>query len=156
VGRDSRALLGCRAVGANRSLLIRSASLAGPWTLTAAIGAWRSCVLRSYRLWLGYSDLQTRCGATCLLAFRSAPQDFAPTYTVLVKTFPGDCQRHRHRRGCHGTHAVGAALVFAGVGSMAAAAVVLLLSSPDKAGAALTQGAFPLIAIVLLVLGLIS
>ena len=55
-----------------------------------------------------------------------------------------------------GHHAVGAALILAGVGSMAAAAVVLLLSSPDKARAALTQGAFPLIAIVLLVLGLIS
>jgi putative membrane protein len=53
-----------------------------------------------------------------------------------------------------GHQAVGASLIFAGVGSMAAAAVVLLLSSPDKARAALTQGTFPLIAIVLLVLGL--
>jgi putative membrane protein len=53
-----------------------------------------------------------------------------------------------------GHNAVGAALVFAGVGSMAAAAVVLLVSSPDKARAALMQGTFPLIAIVLLVLGL--
>jgi putative membrane protein len=55
-----------------------------------------------------------------------------------------------------GHHAVGAALIFAGVGSMAAAAVVLLVSSPDKARAALTQGTFPLIAVVLLVLGLTS
>ena len=55
-----------------------------------------------------------------------------------------------------GHHAIGAALVFAGVGSMAAAAIVLLLSSPDKARAALTQGTFPVIAIVLLALGLIS
>ena len=45
---------------------------------------------------------------------------------------------------------VGAALVFAGVGSMLAAAAVLLASSPDKARAAVTQGAFPLIAVVLL------
>src|SRR5580698_3117480 len=52
-----------------------------------------------------------------------------------------------------GHHAVGAALVFAGVGSMASAAVVLLASSPDKARAALTQGTFPVIAIVLLVIG---
>jgi putative membrane protein len=55
-----------------------------------------------------------------------------------------------------GHKAVGAALIFAGVGSMAAAAVVLLLSAPDKARAALTQGTFPAIAIVLLALGLMS
>jgi putative membrane protein len=54
-----------------------------------------------------------------------------------------------------GHNAVGAALIFAGVGSMAAAAAVLLLSSPDKARAALTQGIFPVIAVVLLALGLI-
>lgn len=54
-----------------------------------------------------------------------------------------------------GHNAVGAALVFAGVGSMAAAAIVLLLSSPDKARAALVQGTFPVIAIVLLALGLV-
>ena len=53
-----------------------------------------------------------------------------------------------------GDTAVGVALVFAGVGSMAAAAVVLRLSAPDKARAALIQGTFPVIAIVLLVLGL--
>lgn len=49
---------------------------------------------------------------------------------------------------------VGAALVFAGIGSMAAAAVVLLVSAPDKARAALAQGTFPAMAIVLLLLGL--
>ncbi|MCA4756184.1 DUF1304 domain-containing protein [Mycolicibacterium fortuitum] len=54
-----------------------------------------------------------------------------------------------------GHNAVGAALVFAGVGSMLAAAVVLLTSSPDKARAAITQGAFPLIAVVLLAVGLL-
>ncbi|WAC89639.1 DUF1304 domain-containing protein [Mycobacterium sp. Aquia_213] len=53
-----------------------------------------------------------------------------------------------------GHRAVGAALVFAGVGSMAAAAVVLVVSAPDKARAAVTQGTFPLISVVLLVLGL--
>ena len=53
-----------------------------------------------------------------------------------------------------GDTAVGVALVFAGVGSMAAAAVVLRLSAPDRARAALIQGTFPVIAIVLLVLGL--
>ena len=51
---------------------------------------------------------------------------------------------------CLGHRAVGAALIFAGVGSMLAAAAVLLASSPDKARAAITQGAFPLVAVVLL------
>jgi putative membrane protein len=50
---------------------------------------------------------------------------------------------------------IGAALVFSGVGSMLAAAVVLLASSPDKARAAITQGTFPLIAVVLLVLAVL-
>jgi len=55
-----------------------------------------------------------------------------------------------------GHKAVGAALIFAGVGSMAAAALVLLISARDKARAAVTQGLFPVIAIVLLVVALIS
>jgi putative membrane protein len=50
---------------------------------------------------------------------------------------------------------IGAALVLAGVGSMLAAAVVLLAASPDKARAAVTQGVFPLIAVVLLVIALV-
>ena len=49
---------------------------------------------------------------------------------------------------------VGAALIFAGVGSMAAAAVVLGLSAPDKARSALIQGTFPAIAVILLAFGL--
>ncbi|MDV3124947.1 DUF1304 domain-containing protein [Mycobacterium sp. 21AC1] len=53
-----------------------------------------------------------------------------------------------------GHNAVGAALVLAGVGSMLAAALVLLVSSPDKARAAVTQGAFPVIAVVLVAIGL--
>lgn len=52
-----------------------------------------------------------------------------------------------------GEAGVGLALVFAGVGSMLAAAVVLLASSPDKARAAVTQGSLPLVAVVLLVVG---
>jgi putative membrane protein len=55
-----------------------------------------------------------------------------------------------------GHRAVGVALIFAGVGSMACAAVVLLGSSPDKARAALTQGIFPVIAVVLLIIGLVA
>jgi putative membrane protein len=39
---------------------------------------------------------------------------------------------------------------------MAAASLVLLASAPDKARAALTQGIFPLIALVLLVIGLVT
>jgi len=42
------------------------------------------------------------------------------------------------------------ALIFAGTGSMLAAALVLLVSSPAKARAAITQGILPLIAIVLI------
>ena len=49
-----------------------------------------------------------------------------------------------------GYNYIGIALIFAGVGSMLAAAIVLLASSPGKARAAITQGIFPLIAIVLL------
>jgi putative membrane protein len=55
-----------------------------------------------------------------------------------------------------GHKAVGGALIFTGIGSMAAAAVVLVLSSPDKARSALIQGTFPVIAVVLVVLGLMS
>lgn len=53
-----------------------------------------------------------------------------------------------------GATSVGAALVFAGTGSMLAAAVVLVASSPDKVRGAILQGTFPLIAIVLLAVGL--
>lgn len=52
-----------------------------------------------------------------------------------------------------GAHAVGATLVFVGAGSMAAAAIVLLLSSPDKRAAALKQGVIPAVAVIILALG---
>ncbi|MBW0254527.1 MULTISPECIES: DUF1304 domain-containing protein [unclassified Cellulomonas] len=55
-----------------------------------------------------------------------------------------------------GADAVGAALVLAGTGSMLAAALVLVLSSPDKARAAAVQGAFPLLAVVATVVGLLA
>ena len=54
-----------------------------------------------------------------------------------------------------GHRSVGAALVLAGVGSMLAAALVLLVSSPDKARAAVTQGFLPLIAVALTVTALL-
>lgn len=50
---------------------------------------------------------------------------------------------------------VGATLVLAGTGSMAAAALVLLLSSPDKAGAALKQGVVPIFAVAAMAAGLV-
>jgi len=53
-----------------------------------------------------------------------------------------------------GTTAVGATLVFVGAGSMVAAGLVLLLSSPSKAGAALKQLVPPLLGIVALAIGL--
>lgn len=51
---------------------------------------------------------------------------------------------------------VGAALVFAGAGSMVAAAVVLLAAAPDKVRAASIQGTLPLIGVALLAIGLCS
>ncbi len=54
-----------------------------------------------------------------------------------------------------GHRSAGAALIFAGVGSMLAAAVVLLASSPDKARAAITQGTLPLIGSALLAAALL-
>lgn len=50
---------------------------------------------------------------------------------------------------------VGSALIFAGIGSMLAAAVVLLASAPGKARAAVIQGTFPLIGVALLVSALL-
>ncbi|WP_213244421.1 MULTISPECIES: hypothetical protein [Gordonia] len=50
--------------------------------------------------------------------------------------------------------AAGTALVFAGAGSIGAAALVLLLSSPDKRGAALKQGVIPLLAVLAVAIGL--
>lgn len=54
-----------------------------------------------------------------------------------------------------GQHAVAATLVLTGAGSMVAASLVLLLSSPDKAGAAIKQGALPAVGVALLVVGLL-
>ncbi|WP_408898906.1 DUF1304 domain-containing protein [Nocardioides sp. R1-1] len=45
---------------------------------------------------------------------------------------------------------VGATLVFCGAGSMVAAGLVLLVSSPDKARAAITQLSLPALAVLLL------
>jgi putative membrane protein len=81
---------------------------------------------------------------TKLLAFN---QGFYNLFLALVTAIGIAAIALAHR-------GVGAALVFAGVGSMAAAAVVLLVSAPDKGRAALIQGTFPAMAIVLLVLGL--
>ncbi|MBM7369065.1 DUF1304 domain-containing protein [Gordonia hydrophobica] len=53
-----------------------------------------------------------------------------------------------------GQHAVGATLVFTGAGSMVAASAVLLLSSPDKAAAALKQGVIPTLGVIALAIGL--
>lgn len=54
-----------------------------------------------------------------------------------------------------GSGSVGIALVLAGAGSMVAAGLVLILSSPDKARAAVVQMLFPAIAVVLLVIHLL-
>ncbi|MFT4234861.1 MAG: DUF1304 domain-containing protein [Microbacterium sp.] len=49
----------------------------------------------------------------------------------------------------------GFALVFVGTGSMLAAALVLLRSSPAKAKSAITQGVTPLLAVILLITALV-
>lgn len=54
-----------------------------------------------------------------------------------------------------GANAAGVALVFAGAGSMTAAALVLFLSSPDKRGAALKQGVIPALGVIALAIGVI-
>ncbi len=54
-----------------------------------------------------------------------------------------------------GPFAAGVALVFAGAGSMVAAGLVLIVSSPDKARSALVQLVPPLVAVVLLIVALI-
>lgn len=54
-----------------------------------------------------------------------------------------------------GVPAVGLTLVLTGTGSMLAAALVLLLSAPDKRRAAVTQGFLPLLAVVATVIGLL-
>ncbi|MGO3885814.1 MAG: DUF1304 domain-containing protein [Mycetocola sp.] len=51
--------------------------------------------------------------------------------------------------------AIGAALVYAGTGSMLLAATVLALTSPDKRRAAATQGLFPLLSVVALSIALV-
>ena len=43
-----------------------------------------------------------------------------------------------------------------GTGSMLAAALVLFITSPDKRRAAVTQGLFPLLAVVSLVIALLN
>ena len=55
-----------------------------------------------------------------------------------------------------GRTAVGATLVFAGSGSMAAAALVLLLSGPGRARSAAVQGTAPLLGVLALAVGLAS
>ncbi len=50
---------------------------------------------------------------------------------------------------------IAATLVFTGAGCMVAASLVLLISSPDKASAALKQGVIPALGIVLLAIGLV-
>ena len=55
-----------------------------------------------------------------------------------------------------GQQMVGSTLVFTGAGSMVAASLVLLLSSPDKASAALKQGVIPALGVVALVIGTVA
>jgi putative membrane protein len=91
-----------------------------------------------------FGTTQAEALATKELAFN---QGFYNLFLAIV-TFVGIVI------GGFGHFSVGLALIFAGTGSMLAAALVLLVSSPDKARAAITQGVLPLVAIVLLSVGL--
>ncbi|UCR90456.1 DUF1304 domain-containing protein [Mycetocola spongiae] len=53
-----------------------------------------------------------------------------------------------------GNIAVGATLIFVGVGSMFAASLVLILSDGSKARAAITQGTLPLLTLIFLIIAL--
>jgi len=53
-----------------------------------------------------------------------------------------------------GQPVIGTAVALVGAGSMLAAALVLILSNPKLARAAITQGTLPLIAVILLAIGL--
>ena len=55
-----------------------------------------------------------------------------------------------------GQTAIGATLVFTGAGSMVAASLVLILSDPTKASAALKQGVIPALGIITLIIGLVT
>ena len=54
-----------------------------------------------------------------------------------------------------GSETVGATLAITGTASMASAALVLAISSPDKISAALKQGVLPGLAVIALVVGLL-
>ena len=54
-----------------------------------------------------------------------------------------------------GNEDVGATLIFAGIGAMLAAALVLYISNAPKRGAAIRQGVFPLLTVVTMLLGLL-
>lgn len=54
-----------------------------------------------------------------------------------------------------GHHTVGVTLALTGTGMMLAAALVLVLSDPRKARAAVMQGALPLLAVIALVVSLV-
>lgn len=48
---------------------------------------------------------------------------------------------------------IGSTLIFTGTGSMLLAALVLIISSPSKASAAIKQGVFPLLTVIALIIG---
>lgn len=54
-----------------------------------------------------------------------------------------------------GSTTIGVTMALSGTGCMAAAALVLLCSSRDHRGAAVKQGVLPLLAVVLLVIGIL-
>ncbi len=119
-------------------------------TLIAQLVAALAALLHVYIFWLEafawtaprgratFGTSQAEAEATRELAYN---QGFYNLFLAIVTAVGLGCW-------LGGSDAVGQALVLAGCGSMLAAAAVLLLSSPDKARAAITQGALPLVAVV--------
>jgi putative membrane protein len=98
----------------------------------------------SARTRAAFGTTEEEAETTKLLAFNQGFYNLFLAIVTVVGIVIGGC----------GYSDAGHALIFAGTGSMLAAAVVLLASARDKARAAIMQGTFPLIAIVLMVVGL--
>ena len=72
------------------------------------------------------------CGCSEPPPKKPRPRSFLAYNQGFYNLFPRRGDSRGHRRDCAATHTVGSALIFAGIGSMLAAAVVLLASAPER------------------------